>query len=143
MKKSLDSVILRYAGFGLLFCAALYGLYLVRGTLPVFIAGGVIAYALEPLLKKLEARGLVERVRGTQTDGRAAMVRITLQGRNTRKQLDGLMRQRTSQIVDSIPEAKRTEVLNALQILNNAIEAAGCCAFNAPVAKLVRIEADE
>jgi DNA-binding MarR family transcriptional regulator len=71
------------------------------------------------------------------------MVRITIEGRRTRQQLDGLMRQRTNQIIAAIPEKKRTEVLEALAILNNAIESAGCCALNAPVAKLARIEENE
>ncbi len=57
MTKTLDSVILRYAGFGLLFLALLVLLYLVRGALPVFLVGGLIAYALEPVLQKLEKRG--------------------------------------------------------------------------------------
>ncbi|HEX9998305.1 MAG TPA: AI-2E family transporter [Abditibacterium sp.] len=57
MNKTLDSVILRYVGFGLVFLAVAVGLYLVRGALPVFVVGGVIAYALEPVLQKLERRG--------------------------------------------------------------------------------------
>jgi len=54
--KSLDTLILRYVGFGLLFLAALVMLYMVRGALPVFVVGGVVAYALEPVLQKLEKR---------------------------------------------------------------------------------------
>jgi predicted PurR-regulated permease PerM len=57
MNKTLDTVILRYVGFGLLFLSVAVGLYLVRGALPVFVIGGVIAYALEPVLQKLEKRG--------------------------------------------------------------------------------------
>ncbi len=68
------------------------------------------------------------------------MVRITAAGRRTRKQLDALMRERTQQIIDSIPEEQQSQVLKALQTLNRAIESADCCALNAPVAKLVRIE---
>jgi len=101
---------------------------------------GISPSAMTRVLEKLEARGLVERVRGAQADGRAAMVRITPAGRRTRKQLDQLMRTRTNQIIDSIPAKQRTEVLKALQLLNGAIESAGCCALNAPVEKLVRIE---
>jgi len=52
--KSLDSVVLRYVSLGLLFTAVIIGLYLVRGVLPVFIISGVIAFALEPLLQRLE-----------------------------------------------------------------------------------------
>jgi DNA-binding MarR family transcriptional regulator len=101
---------------------------------------GISPSAMTRVLEKLEARGLVERVRGAQADGRAAMVRITASGRRTRKQLDQLMRDRTNQIIDSIPAKQRAEVLKALQLLNGAIESAGCCALNAPVEKLVRIE---
>jgi predicted PurR-regulated permease PerM len=57
MNKTLDSVILRYAGFGLVFLGVAYLLYLVRGALPVFVTGGVLAYALEPILQRLEKRG--------------------------------------------------------------------------------------
>jgi len=102
---------------------------------------GITPSAMTRVLEKLEARGLVERVRGTHADGRAAAVKITVAGRRTRKQLDELMRGRTNQIVDSIPAKQRAQVLEALQLLNSAIESAGCCALNAPVAKLVtRIE---
>ena len=68
------------------------------------------------------------------------MVRITAAGRRTRKLLDQLMRSRTRQIMDSIPPKQRKQVLNALELLNNAIESAGCCALNAPVAKLTTIK---
>mgnify|MGYP005811258595 CR=1 FL=1 len=101
---------------------------------------GISPSAMTRVLEKLEARRLVERVRGAQEDGRAAMVRITAAGRRTRKQLDELMRQRTTQIVESIPARQRKQVLEALQLLNGAIESAGCCALNAPIEKLVRIE---
>jgi DNA-binding MarR family transcriptional regulator len=106
-------------------------------------SSGITPSAMTRVLEKLEARALVERVRGAQTDGRAAMVRITAEGRRTRKQLDELMRQRTHQIIYLIPAKKRAEILSALQILNSAIESAGCCALNAPVAKLVTIKETE
>ena len=101
---------------------------------------GITPSAMTRVLEKLEARGLVERVRGTHDDGRAAMVRITTAGRRTRKLLDQLMRSRTQQIMDSIPPKQRKQVLNALELLNTAIESAGCCALNAPVAKLTPIK---
>ncbi len=96
--------------------------------------------AMTRVLEKLEARNLVERVRGAQTDGRAAMVRITPAGRRTRAQLDDLMRERTGQILQSIPEPNREQVLGALRLLNDAIANAGCCALNTPVVKLAGIE---
>src|SRR5271157_1414916 len=86
---------------------------------------GITPSAMTRVLEKLETRGLVERVRGAHEDRRAAKVRITASGRRTRKQLDGLMRQRTNQIIDSIPGEQRPAVLKALQTLNDAIESAG------------------
>ena len=101
---------------------------------------GITPSAMTRILEKLEVRGLVERVRGAQDDGRAAMVRITPAGRRTRKLLDELMRNRTQTIMGAIPKKQRTEVLRALELLNNAIESAGCCALNAPVATLTQIK---
>jgi DNA-binding MarR family transcriptional regulator len=68
------------------------------------------------------------------------MVRITAEGRRTRKQLDALMRERTNSIMASIPAKEQGHILRALKTLNNAIEAAGYCGLNTPVAKLTRIE---
>lgn len=96
--------------------------------------------AMTRVLEKLERRKLVERVRGAHADGRAAMVRITEEGRRTRGLLDALMVQRTNQILAAIPEKQRPQILKALTILNNAIESAGCCALNAPVERLTQIE---
>jgi|GEM_PF-1076097 DNA-binding MarR family transcriptional regulator len=101
---------------------------------------GITPSAMTRVLEKLESRGLVERVRGAHPDGRAAMVRITAAGRRTRKQLDELMRDRTHTIIEAIPPKQRAEVLSALELLNNAIESAGCCALNAPVATLTQIK---
>ncbi len=106
-------------------------------------SSGITPSAMTRVLEKLESRGLVERVRGTHKDGRAAKVRITAEGRRTRKQLDALMRERTNEIIESIPTQQRSNIFNALQILNSAIESAGCCGLNAPVAKLIRIEETE
>jgi DNA-binding MarR family transcriptional regulator len=106
-------------------------------------SSGITPSAMTRVLEKLEARGLVVRVRGAQSDGRAAMVRITSAGRHTRKQLDALMRERTGRIMRSLPAKRRNQVLEALHFLNDAIESAGCCALNAPVAKLVTIEANK
>jgi DNA-binding MarR family transcriptional regulator len=103
-------------------------------------SSGITPSAMTRVLEKLEARGLVERVRGAQSDGRAATVRITAAGRETRKLLDGLMCQRAQQIATSIPETRRAIVLRALKTLNDAIAATGCCALNAPVTTLVQLE---
>ncbi len=55
--KSLDAIVLRYVGFGALFVSMAVLLFMVRGVLPVFMVGGLIAYAVEPLLLRLENRG--------------------------------------------------------------------------------------
>lgn len=106
-------------------------------------SAGITPSAMTRVLEKLESRGLVERVRGTHKDGRAAKVRITSEGRRTRKQLDALMRERTNEIIESIPMQQRSDIFRALQILNSAIESADCCGLNAPVTKLIRIEETE
>jgi DNA-binding MarR family transcriptional regulator len=98
---------------------------------------GITPSAMTRVLEKLEARGLVERVRGAQADGRAAMVRITSAGRKTRKLIDDLMRERSDQILRTIPEKERKGVLRALKFLNDAIESSGCCPLNLPVPSLV------
>lgn len=97
-------------------------------------SSGITPSAMTRVLEKLEARKLVERARGTHADGRAASVKITARGREIRRQLDELMRERTRGIVAAIPAALRAEVYGALQLLNNGIAAAGCCALNEPVA---------
>ncbi|HEY3930672.1 MAG TPA: MarR family transcriptional regulator [Candidatus Koribacter sp.] len=123
-------------------CAILRVLVAREGTRisDLALLSGISPSAMTRVLEKLEARKLVERVRGAHDDGRAAMVRITAEGRRTRKLLDQLMVDRTNQIVASIPENQRAQVLKALTILNNAIESAGCCALNAPVERLTQIE---
>ena len=123
-------------------CAILRVLVAREGTRISDLAGlsGISPSAMTRVLEKLEARKLVERIRGTHEDGRAASVRITAEGRRTRKQLDELMVQRTHQIIASIPAKQQPQILKALTILNNAIESAGCCALNAPVERLTQIE---
>jgi DNA-binding MarR family transcriptional regulator len=123
-------------------CAILRVLVAQEGTRisDLALLSGISPSAMTRVLEKLEARKLVERVRGAHEDGRAAMVKITAEGRRTRKQLDALMIDRTHQILASIPEKQRPQILKALTILNNAIESAGCCALNAPVERLTQIE---
>ena len=57
MNTTRDAIIIRYIGYGLLFLGGVYLLYLIRGALPVFLLGGLLAYAFEPVLQKLEKRG--------------------------------------------------------------------------------------
>src|SRR4051812_4392162 len=87
--------------------------------------------AMTRVVEKLEAQGLVERVRGVGDDGRAAMVKITSAGREVRKRIDHLMQERTLAIVNAVPEEKRAVVLWAVKLLNEAMSE-GCCGFNCP-----------
>ncbi len=57
MNKPMDAVVLRYAGYALLFVGLAYGLYCVSGVLPIFGVALLLAYALEPLLRRMEAQG--------------------------------------------------------------------------------------
>lgn len=61
MNKTLDATILRYVGYSLLFLLGAYFLYAVRGTLPLFLIGGLLAYAFEPIIQRLESRGYSRR----------------------------------------------------------------------------------
>jgi len=91
-------------------------------------SSGLTPSAMTRVLEKLEARGLVERVRGAQDDGRAALVRITAPGRRTRVRLDELMVERARRIMAQVPAPERAPVLQAMATLNRAIETAGYCA---------------
>lgn len=57
MNKNLDAIISRYLGYAVLLLLGAYLLFAVSGTLPIFIVGGLLAYAFEPLLQRLEKRG--------------------------------------------------------------------------------------
>lgn len=57
MNKPLDAIVLRYAGYALLFGLFAYILYRVSGVLPIFAVALLLAYAFEPLLRRLEASG--------------------------------------------------------------------------------------
>lgn len=100
---------------------------------------GITPSAMTRVLEKLESHGLVERVRGAQSDGRAAMVRITAKGRKVREDLDKLMLDRAAQILSQIPEAERDNVIRALNLVSTALEKAGCCGPDSPD-KLFSIE---
>ena len=96
-------------------------------------SSGISPSAMTRVLEKLEARKLVERVRGAQADGRAATVKITAAGRKVRQQLDELMRERTRTIIDTIPAKQRAQVLASMKLLNDVIASSGCCGLNESV----------
>jgi DNA-binding MarR family transcriptional regulator len=81
-------------------------------------------------LEKLEAQKLVQRVRGSGKDGRAAVVEITERGRTVRQRIDQLMIDRTRQIVDALPDGLRPQMLACLRVLNQAMGPGGCCQFS-------------
>ena len=90
-------------------------------------AAAISPSAMTRVIEKLEEQNLVERVRGGQQDGRAAMVRISERGRKTRSRIDRLMQERTAAILAAIPAEERPAVLRALRTLNNALETTCCC----------------
>ena len=86
--------------------------------------------AMTRALEKLEAQKLVQRVRGSGKDGRAAVVAITERGRTVRERIDQLMIDRTRRIVDAVPEGLRPQMLACLRVLNQAMGPGGCCQFS-------------
>jgi DNA-binding MarR family transcriptional regulator len=92
------------------------------------LASGISPSAMTRVVEKLEKQNLVQRVRGSQPDGRAAMVRISAGGRAARRRIDQLMRDRIQAILDAIPPAQRAGILRALSTFNSALERTGCCA---------------
>jgi DNA-binding MarR family transcriptional regulator len=93
------------------------------------------ASAMTRVLEKLEARNLVQRVRGADKDGRAAVVAITPRGREIRKTIDELMHQRTKSIIAAIPASVRPQLLAGIRMLNRALERGGCCEPTEPNCK--------
>lgn len=95
-------------------------------------ASGISPSAMTRVLERLEKQNLVQRVRGSQPDGRAAMVRITPSGRAVRHHIDELMRARVQTILDAIPPAQRAAILRALSTFNSALERTACCCAPRP-----------
>jgi len=91
---------------------------------------GITPSAMTRVLEKLEAQKLVQRVRGTAGDGRAANVAITRHGREVCARIDKLMQQRTRSIVNLIPAGFRPQLLAALRMLNQTLGPDGCCQFD-------------
>ncbi len=94
-------------------------------------AAGISPSAMTRVLERLEKLQLVRRVRGGQKDGRAAWVEVTAEGRKMRQRIDRLMHDRTTAIVNAIPEGARSKLLEGLRMLNACIERGGCCGFAA------------
>jgi DNA-binding MarR family transcriptional regulator len=86
---------------------------------------GVTASGLSRALDRLQELDLIERVRGANPDGRAALVQVTGAGRAVLERMDDLMRQRVAAVVQAIPESTRPLVWRALEPLIQAVERAG------------------
>jgi len=90
-------------------------------------ASGITPSAMTRVIEKLEAQGMVQRVRGAQQDGRAGMVKITAKGRKARQRVDEMEQERTRSIVEAIPVEQRAAVLKALREFAGALECCGGC----------------
>ena len=90
-------------------------------------ASRITPSAMTRVIEKLEKQGMVERVRGQQDDGRAAMVRITAAGRKAHRRIDQLMRDRARAVAESFPVSRRADVLRMLHEFSHALESSGCC----------------
>jgi DNA-binding MarR family transcriptional regulator len=86
--------------------------------------------AMTRVLERLEAHGLIQRVRGASEDGRAAVVAITERGRAVRGRIDQLMLDRTRTILKGIPAGFRPQLLAGIRMLNQALGPDGCCDFS-------------
>ncbi len=103
-------------------------------------AAGISPSAMTRVLERLEKLELVRRVRGGQKDGRAAWVEVTAEGRKVRQRIDRLMQERTTAIVNAVPEGARSKLLEGLRMLNSCIERGGCCGFAAAQTEAERIK---
>jgi DNA-binding MarR family transcriptional regulator len=101
-------------------------------------AVGLTPSAMTRVIEKLETQGMVQRVRGAQDDGRAAMVRITERGREVRGRIDCLMQERTAAILAAVPATDRGAVLKCLCVLNDALETTACCCAPGRFSGLIR-----
>jgi len=90
-------------------------------------AAGITPSAMTRVLEKLEARGLVRRVRSRSDDGRASAVAITPAGRKVLGEIDRLLRHRMHRIISAIPTGVRPQVLATIRVLNHALSPGGCC----------------
>jgi DNA-binding MarR family transcriptional regulator len=98
-------------------------------------ATGITPSAMTRVLERLEKQGLLQRVHGALTDGRAATIAITPHGTETRTLLDQFMMRRTEVILAAIPVSAREKILTAVRKLNHALETSECCGLD-PVGAL-------
>jgi DNA-binding MarR family transcriptional regulator len=58
-------------------------------------------------------------------DGRAREVALTSKGQKVAREVDSASRQRFERVLKAMPPGERKRVLQALQVLNQAVEAVG------------------
>ena len=75
---------------------------------------------LSRLVKMLEGRGWTERSRSPD-DGRAMELRLTEAGKRTASTLAEARREKFARILEAIPEEKRASVIQALGVLEEAM----------------------
>jgi DNA-binding MarR family transcriptional regulator len=71
------------------------------------------------LVRQMEAHGWIQR-NSDRHDGRAVLIRLTRQGRETATELARARQEKFARIISAIPEAKRPTVVEAISILERA-----------------------
>ena len=71
------------------------------------------------LIRQMEADGRIQR-RYDRQDGRAILIRLTRQGRETATQMAQARQEKFARILSAIPEGKRSMVVKAISILEGA-----------------------
>ncbi len=94
-------------------------------------AAGVTPGAATRLVDGLTRRGWAERTRG-EVDRRQVHIALTDAGRGEADRLRELTERAVAAVVARVPEARRADVLDAVTVLREAMEAAGdeirgCC----------------
>ena len=71
------------------------------------------------LVRQMEAQHWIQRV-SDQADGRAVLIQVTKQGRETAAQLARARQQKFVRIISAIPQSKRPMVIEAISTLERA-----------------------
>ena len=71
------------------------------------------------LVRQMEAQGWIQR-NSDRFDGRAVLIRLTRQGRETASELARARQEKFARILAAIPEDKRSMVVEAISILERA-----------------------
>jgi DNA-binding MarR family transcriptional regulator len=71
------------------------------------------------LVRQMEAHGWIQR-NSDRDDGRAVLIRLTSQGRETATELARARQEKFARILAAIPEDKRSMVVEAISILERA-----------------------